>query len=166
MSAGVSGGGPDARGRGGSQDVELNLASIIDCFTVLIAFMLASASFLSIGILDAGIAAAGASASPGTPPAIVVNVELKQDFQYVVKVSGKVTASYPIAAGAPTATKDGQQKAWDHAALTAKLGELKARFPDVSAVTMSAENTVEYRDVVKSMEITRKTHPAVLLGGF
>ena len=42
----------------GGQDFELNLASLIDCFTVLITFLLASASFLSVGILDAGVAAA------------------------------------------------------------------------------------------------------------
>jgi biopolymer transport protein ExbD len=45
-------------GGGNSQDADINLAPIIDCFTVLIAFMLVSASFLSIGVLDAGIAAA------------------------------------------------------------------------------------------------------------
>ena len=39
-----------------SLDFELNLAPIIDCFTVLIAFILISASFASINILDAGIA--------------------------------------------------------------------------------------------------------------
>ena len=44
------------------KDFDLNLAPIIDCMTVLITFMLASASFLSIGILDAGVAAAGATA--------------------------------------------------------------------------------------------------------
>ena len=37
----------------GEQDFELNITSIIDCFTVLIAFILTSASFISIGIIDA-----------------------------------------------------------------------------------------------------------------
>ena len=42
-----------SRSRGGSLDFELNLAPIIDCLVVLITFMLASASFLSISIFDA-----------------------------------------------------------------------------------------------------------------
>ncbi len=40
------------------QDFELNLASIIDCFVVLIAFILVSTSFFSIGIIDAEVAGA------------------------------------------------------------------------------------------------------------
>ena len=38
--------------------------------------MLASASFLSIGILDAGVAAAGAQAASATPPSVSVTVEI------------------------------------------------------------------------------------------
>ena len=38
-----------------SQDFDVNITPIIDSFTVLITFMLASASFLSVGIFDAGI---------------------------------------------------------------------------------------------------------------
>ncbi len=44
-----------------SGDFELNLASMIDCFTVLIAFLLASSSFLSIGALDVATLAASQS---------------------------------------------------------------------------------------------------------
>ena len=49
-----------------SGDFELNLASMIDCFTVLIAFLLASSSFLSIGALDVSVI--GASAPQDNPP--------------------------------------------------------------------------------------------------
>jgi biopolymer transport protein ExbD len=35
-------------GGGNGQEVELNITPIIDCFTVLITFLLASASFLSL----------------------------------------------------------------------------------------------------------------------
>jgi biopolymer transport protein ExbD len=155
MSAGIETGGG---GRGAqSQDFELNLASIIDAFTVLIAFMLASASFLSIGILDAGVAAAGATANAGTPPSINVTIELSPDNKMMVKTTGKTQASTAIA------SKTG---AWDYETLTQTLGGLKTKYPDVNAVTLVADNTVQYKDVVKAMEITRKTLPVVLLGGF
>jgi biopolymer transport protein ExbD len=54
----ISGGGgsPGRKSKGASQDFDLNLAPIIDCITVLIAFILISTSFISIGLLDAGIA--------------------------------------------------------------------------------------------------------------
>jgi len=151
---GAEGGG----GRGNSsQDFELNLASIIDCFTVLIAFMLASASFLSIGILDAGVAAAGATATGETPPPVNVAVELSRGQKLTVKVTGKSNHTTPLAG------KDGQ---WDHEGLTRTLASIKTQYPKVSALTLTAENDVEYKDVVKVMEVARKTLPAVMLGGF
>lgn len=158
MSASVGGGGAN------SQDVELNLASIIDCFTVLIAFMLASASFLSIGILDAGIAAAGAAPTTAGPPSINVTIELSADHAMTVKLSGKATSSQTLKALPGTgASKDG---AWDYAALTEALGSTKAKYADLAAVTLTADNATEYKDVVKTMETIRKTIPVVMLGGF
>lgn len=151
MSAGVSSG-------GNSQDFELNLASIIDCFTVLIAFMLASAAFLSIGILDAGVAAAGAQAQSGTPPSVNVTVELGTGQKLLIKLSGKVTSNKdipPSAAGKP-----------NYEAMTQALASTKSSYSDVNAVTLTADNSIEYKDVVKAMEEIRKTIPVVLLGGF
>ncbi|MGZ3709823.1 MAG: biopolymer transporter ExbD, partial [Bdellovibrionota bacterium] len=82
MSAGVSSG-------KGSQDFELNIASIIDCFTVLITFLLASASFLSIGIFDAGVAAGAAESKDSKPPSVQILVELQPDHRLSVKLTGK-----------------------------------------------------------------------------
>lgn len=140
-----------------SQEIELNIASIIDCFTVLITFMLASASFLSIGILDAGIAAGAASPTNSQPPAVSITIELKANQVMQVKLSGKSTQSH---------TLNAKSGAWDEEGLKGRLTEIKSQWPDVGAVTVSAESAVMYKDVVKTMEITRKTHPAVLLGGF
>lgn len=151
MSAGVSSG-------GNSQDVELNLASIIDCFTVLIAFMLASASFLSIGILDAGVAAAGAQAAPGTPPSVNVTVELGTAGKLAVKLSGKASSTINLPALA-----DGKS---DYEGLTRSLASAHSKYTDIAAVTLTADNNTEYKEVVKAMEQIRKTIPVVLLGGF
>lgn len=140
-----------------SQDFELNLASIIDCFTVLIAFMLASASFLSIGILDAGIAAAGATASTDKPPEVNVTVELMTDHVFTVKVTGKTNSSTPVTA---------KDQAWDYARLNETLQGLRAKYPSLTAVTLTAQDAVEYKDIVKTMDSVRGTLPYVLLGGF
>lgn len=142
----------------GSQDFDLNLAPIIDCFTVLITFMLVSASFISIGLLDAGIAAAGATAAQNdTPPPINIAIELTGNHELVVKVSGKATSNTPIHAKAD---------AYDLEAMSANLAALKQRWPGVNAVTLSADNAIEYRDVIKTMEVARKSLPVVVLGGF
>ncbi len=152
MSAGISG-----SGQGNGQDFELNLASIIDCFTVLIAFMLASASFLSIGILDAGVAAAGAAPASDAPPSVNVTIELSPAHKLAVKLTGKVTS---------TNSFDAIGDAWNYEAMTKALAETKGKYSDINAVTLVADNTIEYKDVIKTMEAIRKTVPVVLLGGF
>ena len=139
------------------QDFELNLASIIDCFTVLIAFMLASASFVSIGILDAGVAAASATQTGGAPPSLQLTIALKSDHTAELQVTGKIKRMQSIPA---------LGNEWDYATLSKQLGQLKAQVPDLQAVTLVADNTLPYREVIKSMELIRKTIPVVLLGGF
>jgi biopolymer transport protein ExbD len=141
---------------GGGQDVELNLAPIIDCFTVLIAFMLVSASFLSIGLLDAGIAAAGPSNDKSTPPPISIDVVVKAGLALQVKVTGKETKTINVAA------KDG---ALDLDALALQLKPIQDKWKTVNGATISADADIEYKEVIRTMEATRKHFPAVALGG-
>jgi biopolymer transport protein ExbD len=141
-----------------SQDFELNIASIIDCFTVLIAFMLASTAFISIGILDAGVAAAGATAADNSaPPPVNISLELTKDKGMMIKVAGKTNATHTVAA------KDGT---WNITEMNEKLKGLHQQWPTVNAITLTADNAVEYKDVVQTMDSVRKTIPVVLLGGF
>lgn len=144
MSAGVGGG-------QGGQDFELNLASIIDCFTVLIAFMLASASFLAIGVLDAGISVATASSDPSKAPSVQVEITLKQQGRVGLKVSGAKTLQTEFATEADLLTA---------------LSGLKGQFPDLQSAVLQADDQVPYKNVVLTMEHLRKTVPSILLGGF
>jgi biopolymer transport protein ExbD len=151
----ASGGG---HGPGASQDFDLNLAPIIDCFTVLITFMLVSASFLSIGIIDAGAGAAGQTAASATAPKVTVQVEMSEGHALQVKVTGKATQNRTLAS-----TKEG---AWDYLSLTQELAAIKQKWPEVESVVLSAKDNIEYNDVITAMEATKKSIPAVLLGGF
>ena len=140
-----------------NQDFDLNLAPVIDCFTVLIAFILVSTTYASIGILDAGVAAGGVSQASATPPPVQYTVEIKPDHSMKIRVSGKANQEIPVAA---------QGGEWNYPAMTEQLAALKSRWPTVSAVTLVAENTVTYKDVISTMEAVRKTMPSILLGGF
>ncbi len=145
-------------GRGSSGlDFDLNLAPVIDCFVVLITFLLASASFLSIGLLDAGVAAGAASTSETQPPPVQITLELKADKSLLVKVSGKSTNTLNVPA------KGGER---DYAGMAKQLEGLKGSWPQVTGATLIADPAVEYAEVIATMEAARKTHPAVLLGGF
>jgi biopolymer transport protein ExbD len=140
---------------GASQDFDLNLAPIIDCFTVLIAFMLASASFLAIGIFDAG-AAASSAANSGQPPAIRIEAQLDMNKTIDLHVEGKVNLRKKIP------PRDGT---YDRAALIAEIGELRNRFPDTKGMVLRAEDDVEYAEIIAAMEGLKKKIPSVMLGG-
>ena len=76
----------------GGQDFELNLASIIDCLTVIIAFLLLSSSFVSYGTLDTAVAAPQGSTSTaadaGKAGQLSLSVVLRDSGQVDLEVSG------------------------------------------------------------------------------
>lgn len=149
-------------GRELEPNFELNLAPIIDCLTVLITFMLASASFVVISILDAGFTPESlveASASLGAPE-VRLSLTLKPDKSLTLAVAGKETLVLPMPARAGD---------WDLAKLGAELLRLKNQAaankkadPDVS---LNADDRLEYQEVIKVMDEVRKTFPSVVLGG-
>lgn len=128
------------------QDFELNIASIIDCFVVLIAFVLVSTSFFSIGIVDAEVAAASADAA-ASPEGNPVTIELKSDRSILLKTRGKVTRT--------TAAN-----------LAASLAKLVGRDPELKSAVVTADDSVSYRDVMASMEVAKGKITQVNLGGF
>ena len=139
-----------SRSRGGPLDFDLNLAPIIDCFTVLITFMLASASFLSISIFDAGFTPAEAQGDP-TPPPITVTLDLKKNGSLQIVTKGKLDSRNTFANA-------------DEAAEA--LRQLKEKYPGLESVTITADREVEYESIVKAMEKARKNNLSMVLGGF
>lgn len=153
-----SGGNP---GGGQSQDFDLNIAPIIDCFTVLITFLLVSAAFLSVGFFDAGLSAAGATAKSDKPPSVTYTLEVQPGKTLKLGVTGRETRNSTF----KSVTKDGAAE-YDFDQLTDQLKKFKAKYPDVVSLTLSADNKVTYAEVISVMERARKVLPSVLLGGF
>ncbi|MGZ3688895.1 MAG: ExbD/TolR family protein [Bdellovibrionota bacterium] len=142
-------------GKGSSQDFELNLASIIDCFTVLITYLLVSASFISLGALDVSVAANTAvDEIPQTPPlSLTVRLEPGQALKILTDGPEHGSIVFP--------PRDGK---WDLEGMTGKLKEFQSRFPALSAAMVTADNEISYRDLVHTVETVRKTFPQVGLG--
>ncbi len=151
-------GGRFGKGFVSGQDFDLNLAPIIDCLTVLIAFVLISASYLSVGVLEAGVAASGATQQVDVTSPVSLSIDLRRDHSILVTLSGKKHRSHVVPA-APGGR-------WNYDALTDHLAFVKSEWPMLKQAVLMAENDVDYREVVKSMEITRKAVPSVFLGGF
>ena len=75
-------------GSSSGQEVELNITPIIDCFTVLITFLLASASFLSIGFFE--VVTPGPSVSAETvEPDVEVILRVNSNQMVQMKIKGK-----------------------------------------------------------------------------
>jgi len=136
----------------GGQDFELNLASIIDCLTVIIAFLLLSSSFVSYGTLDTAVAAPqGTSATSGSesePQALTLSVTLRDSDQVELEISGARTEKRRI----------------PRASLKQELQALKDRYPGLSGIVLTAGSRIEYRDVIRGMDESRQVFPAVALG--
>lgn len=130
-----------------TQEVELNITSIIDCFTVLITFMLASASFLSIGFFETSTNVG--SEGKAAPPPIEITVRLKGDSSYLLKVTGKVSKEQTF-----------QKEAQD--SLMNELKALKASWPAVTTIALTSDDDVVYKTVIESMDKIRKQIPNVL----
>ncbi len=140
-----------------SQDFDLNLAPIVDCFTVLITFMLVSASFLSIGILEASPNTLGQATTSPSAPTETLRMELKIEGVAEIQVSGHSKQLIPIPAKAGT---------WDQALILQTLQGLKIKYPKIDVLTLSAQNEVEYLHLVHWMENLHPLFQQINLGGF
>ncbi len=151
-----------AGGGGGesNQDVELNLAPIIDCFTVLITYLLVTASFLSLAALDVGVSATGTAAPPPdnfAPPPMVLSLELQANGDIKMNVRGGESGKeYPFVVAALQGQRDEQS-------LLARLNEIRQRWPTINEASVSAEPNVLYKDVVKAIRKIQEAMPKVLI---
>jgi biopolymer transport protein ExbD len=139
-------------GAGSEQDVELNLAPIIDCFTVLITYLLVSASFISLTVLNVGVSASGTAAPAppaGTPP-LSLSLKLAATKNFKLKLTGgpkRLDQSFDVASDD----------------LLDRARALKQTYPDLNDISVSADPTVQYKDVVKTVESLRQVIPKIYL---
>ena len=139
-------------------DEDVNVAPVIDCFTAIIAFMLVSATFLAIGVLDAAvnIGTAPDNTQSKVPP-LAITLKLYKSktivFKYVGASSGQLTIS----------PRGGD---WDVETLKSRLNQYKRRFPTLQGVTINPTDGTDYEGIIKTMAAAQTVVPGALLGGF
>ena len=153
----MSSGGENSGGHGQDLDFDINLAPIIDCFTVLITFLLASASFLAIGVFESNVAIPGPANGATKPPPVRVDIELGLRREIIFKVSGaaKIEKTIP-------STKGG----WDVTQLMTEIAEIQKKWPETTSTVLTAADDVEYVHIVRLMESIRVKVPNILLEGY
>jgi biopolymer transport protein ExbD len=144
-------------------DVELNLVPVVNCFTVLIAYVLVSMSFISLSMFETGVAATAPDSPlastnlPLTGPPLNLFVELATSDRIQLRLSG----------GAQHQNQELMVEAkpggMDLDALKARLGEIKAANPDLNEANVSAENTIRYKAIIQVIEAVKTQLPKVFL---
>ena len=138
-----------------SQEVELNITPIIDCFTVLITFMLASASFLSIGFLEVSTPGSAASSSEIEPDTEVV-IRLHAHQKAEIKIKGKKNLQLTL----------DLNQAENKATLKHQLQLLEQEKVNLGQILLTADDEVDFNDINLIMgELNQQKYP-VMLGEF
>ncbi len=133
-------------------DVDLNITPIIDCFTVLITFMLASASFISIGFFEASTPGPG-TASETVKPDLEATLRIGKNHSVELKWKGKINGRKKLDDWNEEAAKT----------ITAELNRLKNEKLVMNQVIIQATNDTTYRDLTIAMSaVDQSGIPAVI----
>lgn len=150
----------DTGGKGRSTNFELNLVPFIDLMSVLITFLLISAVWTQVSMIQLG----ASFASPKDPntteikPPPLEDLVLRLDIKaggYTLYV-GKDVKQLPLVEGV-----------YDNDRLTAELQMVKQMYPDKGGIKMAIEDQIIYDYVVAAMDLGLKAGfaPELLTGG-
>ena len=150
----------ESGGRGRGVNTELNLVPVIDLMSVLITFLLLSAVWTQVSMIQLG----ASFASPKDPnqqetkPPPLEDVVLKLEIHatgYVLFVGKDVR---------PIAMVEGT---YDNEALEADLKKIKQLYPDKAGVKMAISDEIVYEHVVAAMDTGLRAgfSPELLTGG-
>ncbi len=142
----------DSRGGKSSQDFELNLAPIIDCLVVLIAFLMVSLSYLSIQMLDAGITSPGGAVQ-----------SVSKGLSLDVKIMGEDKIKVTLQRDNKTIEKSDVLVGDLDSKLKAVMATLDSK-PETAL--LSADDEIPYEKVIYVMDQVRNHVPKVQLSGF
>jgi biopolymer transport protein ExbD len=131
--------------RGRSMSAELNLVPFIDLMSVLITFLLITAVWTQVSMIQIGSSLYGkkmdTQPNPEPPPMadLVLKVEVKA-AGYVLTV-GKQMISLPQQAGE-----------FDDAGLVAQLQRVKQLYPDKVDAVVAVDDALPYNQLIKAMD--------------
>lgn len=133
-------------GSGGREkNIELNLVPVIDLMSVLITFLLITAVWTQVSMIQIGSSLYGQKSdtqpSPTPPPMadLVLKVDVK-DAGYVLTV-GRQVISLPLVDGL-----------FDEAGLLAQLQRIKQIYPEKEDAIVSVADSVRYEQLIKAMD--------------
>jgi biopolymer transport protein ExbD len=136
-------------------EANINIASIIDCFTVIITYLLSAASLVSITALEAGlISNSGTPDASSAPPAEVIELSVRN--------SGKIDLYFKNEGGTVDHRTFEQN---DIDQVRTNVTEIKNGHPNLKYISLYSEDKVEYQFLAKVISTQKNVLPVVFVGG-
>lgn len=134
------------KGRGRAKSVELNLVPFIDLMSVLITFLLITAVWTQVSMIQIGSSLYGkkSDSQPNPEPPPMANIVLKVDVKSAgyVLTAGTQMISLPVLAGGE----------YDDAGLVAQLQRVKQLYPEKVDAVVAVEDPLPYNQLIKAMD--------------
>ncbi len=138
--------------RRGDRSGDLNLTAVMNIFLILIPFLLLTASFVRLAVLEMTLPNLEPGGTAGERA--VVNLLTISRNGLVLKSPGFTFPELP----------KGDDYDWE--ALRRQLTAVKERYPDVEEIIIAPESTIRYQVIISAMDVCRESgFPAVSISG-
>jgi biopolymer transport protein TolR len=134
-------GGGSFGGKKKSVNVELNLVPFIDLLSTLICFLLITAVWQQISVVQTNTSATTTSDTPATPDEKKVDLSLSLLLDHIEAAEGTNIVKIPHINGEP-----------DYATLLRTLDSWKAKYPDRSDFTLHSDSQALYKQLIRIMD--------------
>lgn len=124
--------------------VELNITAFMNLMVVLVPFLLMTAVFSHITILDLNLPPPGSEADQPKKPPFELRLTIRSNMLVLSDNQRGLIKRIPK-----------RDKAHNYALLKQTLKQIKARFPDKTALTILAEKNTRYDDLIQAMDASR-----------
>lgn len=148
-----------SRLKGHAEETELNLTAVMNIFLILIPFMLLTAVFVRIAVLELSLPSldkAGQTAS---------NTQSKSTVLNILKIS---ETGFELNSPEIKFTKlaKAQQQEYNWQGLADQLTRVKDKYPESEDILISPEDTILYQTIIKVMDTCRESgFPNISISG-
>jgi len=123
---------------------EINVTTFMNLMVVLVPFLLMTAVFSHITILDLNLPPPGSASKQPKKPPFELRLTIRPDMLVLSDNQGGLIKRIRQ-----------KNKAHNYAQLKQTLKQIKQRFPDKTALTILAEQTTRYDDLIQAMDASR-----------
>ena len=123
---------------------ELNITAFMNLMVVLVPFLLMTAVFSHITILDLNLPPPGSESDQPKKPPFELRLTIRSNMLVLSDNQRGLIKRIPQ-----------KNKAHNFTLLKQTLKQIKARFPDKTALTILAEQSTRYDDLIQAMDASR-----------